>query len=459
MTDPTQSALPRAAKTDADMRAFGASDAPCYKYPDDTELDRACRAAYIAGAAETSPVGEVTEAMLQAAISMHENNEAQLHTDQHGQVRTYYAGFNLTELAKRTDAALSSRPTPAAEAAAVLAAITDIIDKDSARGTVTPEDHRCIGPCIKPAIRAALSSHPAPAEENTTDDLTKHFPTGLCPQTVRLIRDFALALAAKLRRAEEKYGYDIGWLTEDWESDCRRDLVSHITKGDPLDVAAFAAFMWRRGWSTSPAPAAEVAGERAEFKQQAFGADVATILETEDTLVEVVKLPRGQHQLVIHNRRGETDQWDDLSATMAPHHLAALGSIAAPSPAAARPSFNRVKLLRVMCHAAPASCKCADKGGMVDDYEACRIVSRHANAILAAGVARPSAPEGEWKLQAVLNRYRYAVAYAAADAWDGGLDLRRRFEWARSNDPARQLTDNEIAGIGKKFHAEFAEGK
>lgn len=44
--------------------------------------------------------------------------------------------------------------------------------------------------------------------------------------------------------------------------------------------------------------------------------------------------------------------------------------------------MDRVWLLRAMCHV--DKCDCADRGGRVDDYEACRIVSRHANAILDA---------------------------------------------------------------------------
>ena len=37
--------------TPADMRAFGASDEACYRWPDDTSEHKACRAAFIAGAA------------------------------------------------------------------------------------------------------------------------------------------------------------------------------------------------------------------------------------------------------------------------------------------------------------------------------------------------------------------------------------------------------------------------
>jgi hypothetical protein len=43
--------------TPADMRAFGASDEACYRWPNDTAEHRACRAAFIAGAvAAATPV-------------------------------------------------------------------------------------------------------------------------------------------------------------------------------------------------------------------------------------------------------------------------------------------------------------------------------------------------------------------------------------------------------------------
>lgn len=74
----------------------------------------------------------------------------------------------------------------------------------------------------------------------------------LHPNTRQLIGDFSKALADKLAKAEQKYGYRDNWLTDDWEADCRAELIRHIEKGDPLDVAAYSAFMWRRGWSTKP---------------------------------------------------------------------------------------------------------------------------------------------------------------------------------------------------------------
>jgi len=70
------------------------------------------------------------------------------------------------------------------------------------------------------------------------------------PNTTKLMADFTSALADKLAAAEKKYGYADNWLTDDWEAECRQKLIAHIEKGDPLDVAAYCAFMWKRGWST-----------------------------------------------------------------------------------------------------------------------------------------------------------------------------------------------------------------
>lgn len=76
------------------------------------------------------------------------------------------------------------------------------------------------------------------------------FPAGLHPATARLVRDFAYALAVKLMKSQEKYGYTDGWFRDYSETDCRRDLRKHLEKGNPIDVAAYVAFMWRHGWTT-----------------------------------------------------------------------------------------------------------------------------------------------------------------------------------------------------------------
>lgn len=73
----------------------------------------------------------------------------------------------------------------------------------------------------------------------------------LHPDTEELVKSVMLALAMKLLKAQEKYGYDNDWLTADWETECRGQLLKHIEKGDPLDVIAYAAFMWKRGWTTN----------------------------------------------------------------------------------------------------------------------------------------------------------------------------------------------------------------
>jgi hypothetical protein len=78
---------------------------------------------------------------------------------------------------------------------------------------------------------------------------------GLHHSTAALVNRFAHALAEKLAKAEQKYGYSDGWARDDWQDECRRQLHHHAAKGDPRDVAAYAAFCWHHGWSTArPTP-------------------------------------------------------------------------------------------------------------------------------------------------------------------------------------------------------------
>lgn len=67
-----------------------------------------------------------------------------------------------------------------------------------------------------------------------------------------LVDRFAVALKEKLNAAEEKHGWNNTWLNK---GDLLRhniiaDMHVHITKGDPLDVAAYCAFLWHHGWKT-----------------------------------------------------------------------------------------------------------------------------------------------------------------------------------------------------------------
>lgn len=72
----------------------------------------------------------------------------------------------------------------------------------------------------------------------------------LHPDTADLTNRFHVALRAKLYIAQCKYDYQNEWTAKDWEEHCRAELMRHIEKGDPLDVAAYCAFMWHHGWKT-----------------------------------------------------------------------------------------------------------------------------------------------------------------------------------------------------------------
>ena len=65
-----------------------------------------------------------------------------------------------------------------------------------------------------------------------------------------LVARFSAALLEKLRAAEAK-GRS-GWDYPNWKRECVEGLHRHANKGDPRDVAAYAAFCWHHGWSTTP---------------------------------------------------------------------------------------------------------------------------------------------------------------------------------------------------------------
>ncbi|MCA8502207.1 hypothetical protein LGN13_10925 [Burkholderia multivorans] len=89
-------------------------------------------------------------------------------------------------------------------------------------------------------------------------------PDELHPDTAKLVRRFARALANKLLAAQRKYGYSDNWMRDGWADECRAELMRHIHKGDPRDVAAYCAFLWHHNESTAPAPA----DERAAFDHE-----------------------------------------------------------------------------------------------------------------------------------------------------------------------------------------------
>lgn len=76
--------------------------------------------------------------------------------------------------------------------------------------------------------------------------LTITVPENLHPATAAAVRRFAVAMAAKLEKAQLKYGYQDDWKRSEI-SDLQQDLQDHFDKGDPLDVANFCMFLWARG--------------------------------------------------------------------------------------------------------------------------------------------------------------------------------------------------------------------
>jgi hypothetical protein len=65
-----------------------------------------------------------------------------------------------------------------------------------------------------------------------------------------------------------------------------------------------------------------------KFEKQTYGATVATILETDDSVVEVQERNDGCYGLIVHCRRPDRDEWDDLTAYLKAEHFDALGLIA-----------------------------------------------------------------------------------------------------------------------------------
>jgi hypothetical protein len=96
-------------------------------------------------------------------------------------------------------------------------------------------------------------------------------PKGLHPNTATLVRDFAEAMAKKLRASEIKYGWTSNWMRKDWRDELAVELLRHVHKGDPIDVATYAAFAWFHGWSVAPVAASAT-----------YGGQVATVIPYAD---------------------------------------------------------------------------------------------------------------------------------------------------------------------------------
>ena len=101
------------------------------------------------------------------------------------------------------------------------------------------EDKVLMRSALEAAERARASSPNAAAAVGQEVELH--------PRTRDLVSRFSVALAGKLAAAERKYGYTDGWADDDWMEECRGKLIEHVAKGDPIDVAAYCAFLWHHG--------------------------------------------------------------------------------------------------------------------------------------------------------------------------------------------------------------------
>lgn len=83
-----------------------------------------------------------------------------------------------------------------------------------------------------------------------------------------LVHVFALAMKAKLRASQVKYGWNDAWKNPDNVDALRDSLFHHLHKGDPVDVANLAAMIWSHGASSVPAndPLALLRSENARLR-------------------------------------------------------------------------------------------------------------------------------------------------------------------------------------------------
>lgn len=130
---------------------------------------------------------------------------------------------------------------------------------------------------ISEGRNAARASSPnaAGTEEPT-------IPAELHPDTAKLVRRFTRALANKLLAAQRKYGYSDNWMRDGWADECRGELMRHVHKGDPRDVAAYCAFLWHHNESTAPAQAVEPVAIPAGWK-------LVRVNEYFDALIEALE--------------------------------------------------------------------------------------------------------------------------------------------------------------------------
>ncbi|OUJ70174.1 hypothetical protein [Hymenobacter crusticola] len=99
-------------------------------------------------------------------------------------------------------------------------------------------------------------------------ELRSRIPVGI-PQTLEtLFQAYGQELLEKALRARVKYGFpEDGWKQEGWQDTLVKELLEHVYKGDPRDVAVYSAFAWWHGWSIRPT-CPSIVPEQLHVKQQ-----------------------------------------------------------------------------------------------------------------------------------------------------------------------------------------------
>jgi hypothetical protein len=155
----------------------------------------------------------------------------------HADAELALARIDELKAAAATDTPASAVAEPLRKAAAHL------MQMARTSGGVAGRDEELCAACD--AVQEALAAPPPIARSDADDgkSIADAFEDAwygkLHPDTRYLVAAFANALAEKLAAAEEKYGYTDGWADKGWMDECRAQLIEHVVKGDPRDVAAF----------------------------------------------------------------------------------------------------------------------------------------------------------------------------------------------------------------------------
>jgi hypothetical protein len=81
-----------------------------------------------------------------------------------------------------------------------------------------------------------------------TESVTIGLPKDLHPDTKELLINFVQKMGQKLRETEIKHNYGNSWKYDNWQLKCGKDFITHIEKGNPIDVANYCAFMDYHNW-------------------------------------------------------------------------------------------------------------------------------------------------------------------------------------------------------------------